>query len=948
MGATPVRAALFLLGALIAAGATAYFAGALDPYLGRDAPVVAALPEGDAQAGRDDAAAPQPATPITGADAPQDAGAEAPEAGPDGAGETPAATEVVVPAFDLVRVEPDGSIVIAGRAAPGASVEVVTGSRTIGTAEAGPSGDFAVVLDEPLGPGDYEIVLRATSPDAVVATSIETAIVSVPDSETGQVLALVEKPGEPSRFITVPEAAPASEPGGDGVPAGTAETAETAETAAPEPAGDAAVPGGASEDRVAAAETDTDAETEAAADVDADADAGQGAEAGAPADVAVVAPPAPDGASEIAGTAPGGLAAADAGEATGEAVTQDATPDVTATQDETATPDAAPDGATVDPAVTADADPAAPDAGPAAPEPAAEEERETAADAPAGEAAPAPDVTVAAEDATPPAPRDDGPARDAQADAADAAAPAGPPATTTDDTRRATAPDASAVDDQARSEPDAPTPDDATGGERMAALAPDSAAAPDEPAPQPDAPAPGRQPSVFVQAVEIDGREIFVAGVADPGRRVRVYANEILLGDAIASPGGQFLVEAVRDLPVGDYIVRADMLADNGADVIARAAVPFEREPGETIAAVAPDAMAALDDTPPAELAAPEAAPSEAAGEAGAPAAGDTAAAGAEDAAAEEGATGEPAARDAAPAPAGAVEADAAPAGERPAADAAGPAEDDAAAAAAPADGAAPGGPTLTPPQSETGDAGSETAAAPQPAAPGSADAGGETAMAGTAGGRDEPTAAADEANAAPTDAAPAAADGPAEPRDAPDATTAGGAQQAASPAAAPDAGDVPEVAGPQTDRRAADAAAGSVPDTDDAADAAGSLPGTDDAAADAAPDSAAEKAERLAAAGGAASGSAGAGEAGVVTAPKLQAVDSAVIIRRGDTLWRISRRVYGRGIRYSTIYLANQDQIRDPDRIWPGQVFTVPGSTEEGEKADMSRIGDQAITVPR
>jgi nucleoid-associated protein YgaU len=49
------------------------------------------------------------------------------------------------------------------------------------------------------------------------------------------------------------------------------------------------------------------------------------------------------------------------------------------------------------------------------------------------------------------------------------------------------------------------------------------------------------------------------------------------------------------------------------------------------------------------------------------------------------------------------------------------------------------------------------------------------------------------------------------------------------------------------------------------------------------------------------------------------------VIIRRGDTLWQISRRVYGKGVRYTTIYLANEDQIANPDRIMPGQIFGVP-----------------------
>jgi nucleoid-associated protein YgaU len=48
-------------------------------------------------------------------------------------------------------------------------------------------------------------------------------------------------------------------------------------------------------------------------------------------------------------------------------------------------------------------------------------------------------------------------------------------------------------------------------------------------------------------------------------------------------------------------------------------------------------------------------------------------------------------------------------------------------------------------------------------------------------------------------------------------------------------------------------------------------------------------------------------------------------IIRRGDNLWTIARRVYGEGIRYTTIYDANTGQIRDPNRIYPGQVFALP-----------------------
>lgn len=54
-------------------------------------------------------------------------------------------------------------------------------------------------------------------------------------------------------------------------------------------------------------------------------------------------------------------------------------------------------------------------------------------------------------------------------------------------------------------------------------------------------------------------------------------------------------------------------------------------------------------------------------------------------------------------------------------------------------------------------------------------------------------------------------------------------------------------------------------------------------------------------------------------------AAPQTVIIKRGDNLWRISRSLYGRGIRYSTIYRANRDQIRNPNRIYPGQVLVMP-----------------------
>ncbi|HYH19342.1 MAG TPA: LysM peptidoglycan-binding domain-containing protein [Azospirillum sp.] len=49
------------------------------------------------------------------------------------------------------------------------------------------------------------------------------------------------------------------------------------------------------------------------------------------------------------------------------------------------------------------------------------------------------------------------------------------------------------------------------------------------------------------------------------------------------------------------------------------------------------------------------------------------------------------------------------------------------------------------------------------------------------------------------------------------------------------------------------------------------------------------------------------------------------VVVQPGNSLWRIARRTYGDGVQYTVIYQANRGQIRDPDLIYPGQIFTLP-----------------------
>ena len=50
-----------------------------------------------------------------------------------------------------------------------------------------------------------------------------------------------------------------------------------------------------------------------------------------------------------------------------------------------------------------------------------------------------------------------------------------------------------------------------------------------------------------------------------------------------------------------------------------------------------------------------------------------------------------------------------------------------------------------------------------------------------------------------------------------------------------------------------------------------------------------------------------------------------AVTVQEGDTLWAISRDRFGDGVLYVKLFEANRDSIRDPDLIYPGQIFTIP-----------------------
>jgi hypothetical protein len=86
--------------------------------------------------------------------------------------------DAFTPVFDIVRVEPAGDAVIAGRAAPAATVELLRNGEFYDRAIADHSGQFVMVPPRLL-PGDNELTLRSRQPDGKQATSKQIAVVGL-------------------------------------------------------------------------------------------------------------------------------------------------------------------------------------------------------------------------------------------------------------------------------------------------------------------------------------------------------------------------------------------------------------------------------------------------------------------------------------------------------------------------------------------------------------------------------------------------------------------------------------------------------------------------------------------------------------------------------------------------------------------------------------------------
>jgi len=101
----------------------------------------------------------------------------------------------IAPSFDIVRVNPEGDAVIAGRAEPGATVTVYDGKAVIGTIKADQKGEWVLVPSKPLPAGDRALSVAAINANGDELKSTDVVILAVPETK---------KPEEKPLAVLVP------------------------------------------------------------------------------------------------------------------------------------------------------------------------------------------------------------------------------------------------------------------------------------------------------------------------------------------------------------------------------------------------------------------------------------------------------------------------------------------------------------------------------------------------------------------------------------------------------------------------------------------------------------------------------------------------------------------------------------------------------------------------
>jgi hypothetical protein len=112
-----------------------------------------------------------------------------------------------VPSFDVVRIEPTGDGVIAGRAEPGWTIVLEDSGNKIAETVVDNEGAWSIVLDQPLSPGDHALTLRAMSADKTQGlTGQQPVKVAVAGKPSGE--AVVAQKETPAAQAPTPQGQP--------------------------------------------------------------------------------------------------------------------------------------------------------------------------------------------------------------------------------------------------------------------------------------------------------------------------------------------------------------------------------------------------------------------------------------------------------------------------------------------------------------------------------------------------------------------------------------------------------------------------------------------------------------------------------------------------------------------------------------------------------------------
>jgi hypothetical protein len=108
------------------------------------------------------------------------------------------------PSFDIVRINPQGNAVMAGRAAPGADVTILDAGKPIGHTTADANGDWVFTTTQPLPPGTRQLTLAERLPDGLKRPGSAPVVLSIPATAAAPPLAVALAPNGAPQILTGP------------------------------------------------------------------------------------------------------------------------------------------------------------------------------------------------------------------------------------------------------------------------------------------------------------------------------------------------------------------------------------------------------------------------------------------------------------------------------------------------------------------------------------------------------------------------------------------------------------------------------------------------------------------------------------------------------------------------------------------------------------------------